>query len=66
MGKQQKIVQLQEEIPVSSNKEEISNQGSTDKTIPLLPEVEKFYEANPSLRGTCTRLEQELEAALTI
>ena len=34
-------------------------------TIPLLPEVEQFYKANPSLKGTCTMLEQELEAALS-
>ncbi len=38
---------------------------TSSRTIPLLPEVEKCYDENPSLRGTCTRLEQELEAALS-
>ena len=37
---------------------------TSELTIPLLPEVETFYEANPSLRGTCTRLEKELQASL--
>ena len=43
---------------------DIDQSSLTNSTIPLLPEVEKFYETNPSLRGTCTRLEQELDAAL--
>ena len=61
---QQKNVSFTAVILTRSD-QDVDQSLTSSRTIPLLPEVEKFYDKNPSLRGTCTRLEQELEAALS-